>query len=63
VDDGVTGVVFENLDEMAKGLPRVFALDRKKVHEQGVRRFGADRMVDEYVSVYRRLIDHHRARV
>ena len=62
VDDGVTGIVFENLDEMAKGLRRVFALDRKQVHDQGVRRFGADRMVDEYVAVYQRLVEEHRAR-
>jgi glycosyltransferase involved in cell wall biosynthesis len=62
VDDGVTGIVFDDLDDMSKGLERVFALDRRKVHEQGVRRFGADRMVDEYAAVYRRLAEEHRAR-
>jgi glycosyltransferase involved in cell wall biosynthesis len=62
VDDGVTGIVFDNLDDMAKGLERVFALDRKTVHEHGVRRFGAGRMVDEYVAVYQRLVEEHRAR-
>jgi glycosyltransferase involved in cell wall biosynthesis len=61
VDDGVTGVVFDDLDEMAQGLNRVFALDRRRVRDQAVRRFGADRMVDEYISVYQRLVKERRA--
>jgi glycosyltransferase involved in cell wall biosynthesis len=56
VDDGVTGIVFDNLDDMASGLERVFALDRRRVREQAVRRFGADRMVEEYVAVYRQIV-------
>jgi hypothetical protein len=38
----------------------VFALDRRRVREHAVSRFGADRMVDEYVGVYRRIVDAHR---
>ena len=60
VDDGVTGFVVENLDQMVTALPRVFALDRRRVREHAVSRFGADRMVDEYVGVYRRIVDAHR---
>ena len=60
VDDGVTGVVFNDLDEMAKGLPRVYDLDRRKVRDHAVRRFGADRMVDEYVAVYQQMVEKHR---
>jgi glycosyltransferase involved in cell wall biosynthesis len=61
VDDGITGIVFGDLDEMAAGLERVFALDRRRVREHAVRRFGADRMVDEYVAVYQRLVAERRA--
>jgi glycosyltransferase involved in cell wall biosynthesis len=61
VDDGVTGVVFGDLDEMAQGLNRVFDLDRQRVRAQAVQRFGADRMVDEYVSVYQRLVEERHA--
>jgi glycosyltransferase involved in cell wall biosynthesis len=61
VDDGVTGIVFNNLDELADGLPRVFALDRRRVRERAVERFGVMRMVDEYISVYRRIIESQRA--
>jgi glycosyltransferase involved in cell wall biosynthesis len=61
VDPGVTGWIFDDLDQLAAGLPRVFALDRRRVREQAVARFGADRMVDEYVAVYRRFLEARRA--
>ena len=61
IDDGVTGIVFENEEAMAAGLDRVFALDRRRVHQRGVERFGTMRMVDEYVEVYRRLLDQRGA--
>ena len=57
VDDGVTGLVFADLEQMANELPRVFDLDRRQVRERAVARFGVSRMVDEYVAVYRRLLD------
>ena len=42
VDDGVTGIVFEDLEQMVNELPRVFALDRRRVRERAVARFGVD---------------------
>jgi glycosyltransferase involved in cell wall biosynthesis len=62
VDEGVTGRVFENLEQMANELPSVFNLDRRRVRERAVVRFGADRMVEEYVAVYSRIVEAHRAR-
>ena len=47
---------------MANGLPRVFDLDRRRVRERAVARFGVERMVDEYVAVYHRIVEAHRAR-
>jgi len=61
VDDGVTGIVFENLDQMVDGLPRVFALDRTRVRQQAVARFGVERMVREYAAVYQKIVEGHRA--
>ncbi|MGE0706301.1 MAG: glycosyltransferase family 4 protein [Vicinamibacterales bacterium] len=55
VDDGVTGGVFPTVDALVEGLPRVLGLDRHLVRTRAVERFSATRMVDEYVSVYRRL--------
>jgi glycosyltransferase involved in cell wall biosynthesis len=62
VDDGETGIVFENLEQMANELPRVFDLDRRLVRERAVARFGVARMVDEYVAIYRRIVEAQRAR-
>lgn len=59
VDEGVTGFVFADLNQMVDGLPRVFDLDRRRVRERAVARFGVARMVDEYVAVYRRLLETH----
>ena len=56
VDDGVTGIIFDSVDQMAGGLARVFALDRRRVRERAVARFGVDRMVAEYEAVYRQLV-------
>jgi hypothetical protein len=47
---------------MSQGLSRVFDLDRRRVHERAVARFGTRRMVDEYIAVYTRLVEAHRAR-
>jgi glycosyltransferase involved in cell wall biosynthesis len=60
VDDSVTGIVFDTLDDLVAGLPRVLELDRRRVYEHAVRRFGADRMVDEYVECYRSAIEGRR---
>jgi len=57
VDQGVTGIIFRDLEHMANELPRVFDLDRRCVRARAVARFGAGRMVDEYVAVYRRLVE------
>src|SRR3954454_1147275 len=62
VDHGVTGMIFEDLEQMTNELPRVFDLDRRRVRDRAVARFGAERMVDEYIAVYTRLVEAHRGR-
>jgi glycosyltransferase involved in cell wall biosynthesis len=57
VDDGVTGIVFENLEQMANDLDRVFDLDRQRVRDRAVERFGIERMADQYLAVYRRIVE------
>lgn len=57
VDDGVTGLVFDTLEHMVNELPRVFDLDRRRVRERAVARFGVERMVDGYVEVYQRIVE------
>jgi glycosyltransferase involved in cell wall biosynthesis len=62
LDQGVTGIIFENEEEMAAGLARVFALDRRTIRERAAARFGVARMVGEYEAVYRRLVEEGNGR-
>jgi glycosyltransferase involved in cell wall biosynthesis len=62
VDDGVTGLIFSDMEQMVNDLPRVFDLDRRSVHTRAVARFGVARMVDEYANVYRQIVEAHRGR-
>jgi hypothetical protein len=52
--------VFSDLEQMVNELPRVFALDRRRVRDRAAARFGVQRMVDEYIAVYRRIVEVHR---
>lgn len=56
VDTGVTGGVFASLGALVQGVPGVLALDRAEVRAMAVARFGVDRMVDDYIEVYARLL-------
>jgi glycosyltransferase involved in cell wall biosynthesis len=62
VDDGVTGVVFNDLDAMVNGLDRVLSLDRQRVRKEAVARFGVMPMVDGYVETFRAIISQWKAR-
>jgi glycosyltransferase involved in cell wall biosynthesis len=55
VEHGVTGGVFPSLDALVTGLPAVMALPRGRVRASALERFGVDRMVGAYETVYRRL--------
>jgi glycosyltransferase involved in cell wall biosynthesis len=53
--DDATGGVFATVDALVEGLPAVLALDRSRVRQTAVARFGVPRMVDGYVDVYSQL--------
>jgi hypothetical protein len=55
-------MVFDDLEQMANDLQRVFDLDRRRVRERAVARFGVARMIEGYVDVYTRLVEAHRGR-
>ena len=52
IDEGVTGSTVASIDEAISALPAVVALNRRRVHDRAVERFGVERMVDQYLSVY-----------
>jgi glycosyltransferase involved in cell wall biosynthesis len=56
IEEGLTGAIVETVDEAIDALPRVMALDRKKVRHRFEQRFSATRMAKEYVKVYRSLL-------
>jgi glycosyltransferase involved in cell wall biosynthesis len=62
VEDGITGAIVETIDEAIAALPRVIALDRKKVRQRFDQRFSATRMAKDYVGIYRSLLAASAAR-
>jgi glycosyltransferase involved in cell wall biosynthesis len=56
LQDGVTGFICENLDEMAEAVHRVDQLDRRRCREEFEKRFTVERMVQDYLRAYRHLL-------
>ena len=55
VENGVTGFHMSVIDGMADLVPQALALDRRQVREHAQERFGFQKMVDEYLALYRTL--------
>lgn len=56
IEDGVTGLVVNDLDGANKAVARAGTLDRANIRATAVSRFGADRMVDAYIAVYEQVL-------
>jgi glycosyltransferase involved in cell wall biosynthesis len=52
VDDGVTGFLVRDTDEMAEAIAPAVALDRARCRARALARFGAERMVADYLGLY-----------
>jgi glycosyltransferase involved in cell wall biosynthesis len=52
VDEGVTGMIVDNIDQARIALAQVAALDRRKVRRRFEERFTARRMATDYVRIY-----------
>jgi glycosyltransferase involved in cell wall biosynthesis len=57
IDEGVTGFLATDVAEAVAAVEKAIHLDRRAVRERAAARFGVDRMVDDYLRVYRRLLD------
>jgi glycosyltransferase involved in cell wall biosynthesis len=55
VDDGLTGYIVESIEAALSKLPALAALDRAQVRRRFEARFGASRMAQDYLAVYRSL--------
>jgi glycosyltransferase involved in cell wall biosynthesis len=56
VDDGITGFVVDDVAGAIDAVGRVGGLDRRAVRAQGAKRFSRDRMVDDYMHLYERVL-------
>jgi glycosyltransferase involved in cell wall biosynthesis len=61
VRDGENGFLVETLDEAVTAVRAAGALDRRRVRASVEVRFDVDRMVDDYLALYRRVVAAHRA--
>ncbi len=58
IEDGVTGFVVENVGDAVKAVEsRIQTLSRKQCREVFEKKFSATRMTEEYIKVYRRLLN------
>jgi len=56
IDDGVTGFVVDDAAQAADAVRSVAALDRATCRAVAERRFGVDRMVQDYLAVYDQIL-------
>ncbi len=61
IDDGVTGLISENLAEMAESVGKIIGIDRRRCRSAFDERFTADRMARDYVALYERMIEERMA--
>ena len=55
IDDGVTGFVCDNLDEMVSAIDRVPLITRQHCRKAFEERFTVQRMVEDYLALYERI--------
>jgi glycosyltransferase involved in cell wall biosynthesis len=56
VDEGVSGMIVETIEEAIAAVPRLLAMDRRAVRKQFELRFSSARMASDYVHLYRRML-------
>ncbi|HZO22241.1 MAG TPA: glycosyltransferase family 4 protein [Steroidobacteraceae bacterium] len=56
IDEGVTGLIVNSIEEAVAAIPRVRQLDRQRIRATFERRFGAETMANAYLDVYNRLL-------
>jgi len=57
IEHGVNGFLVDSHDEALMAIERVETLDRAEVRRSVEIRFHVDRMADEYLALYRRILD------
>jgi glycosyltransferase involved in cell wall biosynthesis len=56
VDEGLTGRLVDDVDQAVTAVAGIAGLDRAACRARARTRFGADRMVEDYLAIYRKLV-------
>jgi glycosyltransferase involved in cell wall biosynthesis len=56
IDEGVSGMIVETIEEAVAAVPRLLAMDRRAVRKQFEHRFSSARMARDYVHLYRTML-------
>jgi glycosyltransferase involved in cell wall biosynthesis len=56
LEDGVTGILVDSLEEAVSAAQRIGTLSRQTCREMFERRFSASRMTTDYLSVYEQIL-------
>ena len=56
IDQGVTGVIVDGMEQAGSALPRVLGLNRRAVHQRFMDRFSAASMTQNYLNLYRSML-------
>lgn len=56
IRDGETGFLVHSLDEAVEAVGKIDAVDRQLIRDHAVNAFGVDRMVDEYLALYEKVL-------
>jgi glycosyltransferase involved in cell wall biosynthesis len=62
IEDGVTGFICDNLDDMTAAIERLPLIQRRHCRESFEARFTVQRMVEDYLTVYERMVETARPR-
>ena len=57
IEDGVTGIICDNLEEMVAAIDRLPLIQRQECRNSFAARFTVKRMVQDYLALYERLAD------
>jgi glycosyltransferase involved in cell wall biosynthesis len=59
IDEGVTGLLVDDMTEAALATRRLIRLPREPVRAAFERRFSGRRMAEDYVAIYQKLVESH----
>jgi glycosyltransferase involved in cell wall biosynthesis len=57
IDQGISGYFTDNVDELPELVIKAQQLDREIVRQQAEKRFSLERMTDDYLGLYRKMIN------